>query len=79
VTDETQEVLNGTTELDYMTHIVMRLYENKKWVAVAPPGLPSEVLSRAGLASAERGLRFVTVVAHGPCADRQLLGAHDWQ
>ena len=26
--------LHDTTELDYMTHIVLRMYENKKWAPV---------------------------------------------
>ena len=32
------EKLHNTTELDYMTHIVLRMYENKK---CAPPILPN--------------------------------------
>ena len=30
------EKLHNTTELDYMTHIVLRMYENKKWVRLFP-------------------------------------------
>ena len=32
------EKLHKTTELDYMTHIVLRMYENKK---CAPPHCPA--------------------------------------
>ncbi len=31
VSDAAQEMLRNTTELDYMTHIVFRMYENKRW------------------------------------------------
>lgn len=35
MSDAAQEMLRSTTELDYMTHIVFRMYENKRWVALA--------------------------------------------
>lgn len=30
LSDAAQEMLRNTTELDYMTHIVFRMYENKR-------------------------------------------------
>ncbi len=32
MSDAAQEMLRSTTELDYMTHIVFRMYENKRCV-----------------------------------------------
>lgn len=33
LSEAAQEMLRNTTELDYMTHIVFRMYENKRWGA----------------------------------------------
>ena len=30
VTDEAQQMLHNATELDYLTHIIIRMYENKR-------------------------------------------------
>ena len=42
VTEEAQQMLRDATELDYLTHIIIRMYENKRCVpnllvAVFPP------------------------------------------
>lgn len=42
VTEEAQQMLRNATELDYLTHIIIRMYENKRYavnslVAVFPP------------------------------------------
>ena len=30
VTEEAQQMLHDATELDYLTHIIIRMYENKR-------------------------------------------------
>lgn len=38
LSDAAQEMLRNTTELDYMTHIVFRMYENKRYVSLSSAG-----------------------------------------
>jgi hypothetical protein len=38
LSDVAQEMLRNTTELDYMTHIVFRMYENKRYVSLSSAG-----------------------------------------
>ena len=45
VSPEAEERLQGTPELDYLTHIVMRLFENKRCASLASAAL----LDRVGL------------------------------
>lgn len=37
VTEEAQRMLHDATELDYLTHIIIRMYENKRYAEQSRP------------------------------------------
>jgi hypothetical protein len=72
VSQEAQAALRKTPELDYLTHIVMRLYENKQCVLIGITGI---LRTLACLCPATR--RGVVPCACATCIDCQWAHSSD--